>query len=432
MRDPIQELMAFNRAFARRNPELLQYKIARMAEGPFAFFRGTFHLFARDVLERMGGPLPLLTGAGVEMDLVGDIHSENFGTFKADDGALHYDVNDFDETTRGRFDFDVCRLATSHFLAARDAGLPLDTAVQVPLAGLLAYAETVRRLLKKGKEPQLDISENGPSACVAIDELVKTAAAAKRAPFIDRLTERKSKERRLIRSVNYFNLADSERAQALRLLADYRSRLPGGPGKDDYYAVEDVCGRVAGIGSMGRYRYVVLIAGKGSAAGRDVLLEFKESRPSAYDLYRQRDTSPEALLTRAERVVTVQRQSQAASNQHLGFAVDGPLSFQVRQIGPQDSRINARALKGGGLDGVARAQAQVLARIHARSAMRAVGPTNPLAELADADAFCQRVLAFALLYADVVQRDYTRFVGARAELDRVTDWAGTEEQNVSP
>jgi len=134
-------------------------------------------------------------------------------------------------------------------------------------------------------------------------------------------------------------------------------------------------------------RYVVLIAGKGSAAGRNVLLEFKEARPSAYDVYRQRDTSPEALVARAERVVTVQRVSQAANNQYLGFAVDGPLSFQARQIGPQDARVNAKASMGAGLDGVARVQASILARAHARSAMRAVGPANPLAELADADAF---------------------------------------------
>jgi hypothetical protein len=68
---------------------------------------------------------------------------------------------------------------------------------------------------------------------------------------------------------------------------------------------------------------------------------------------------------------------------------------------------------------VARVQAEILARVHARSAARAVGPVNPLAELADPEAFCQQVLAFALGYADIARRDHARFVGARAELDRV-------------
>src|SRR5438105_15964208 len=113
MRDPIAEFMNYNRPFGRRNPELLRYKITRMAESPFTFFRGTFHLFARDVLDKVCTPAALFSGTAVEVDLVGDIHSENYGTYKAADGIVHYDVNDFDETTRGRFDFDVCRMATS-------------------------------------------------------------------------------------------------------------------------------------------------------------------------------------------------------------------------------------------------------------------------------------------------------------------------------
>src|SRR5262245_8617164 len=112
MRDAIVEFKNYNRPFARRNPELLRFKIARMSESPFAFFRGSFHLFAHDVLAGLSSPLQLFTATGNELDLVGDIHSENFGTYKANDGLVHYDVNDFDETTTGRFDFDVCRLAT--------------------------------------------------------------------------------------------------------------------------------------------------------------------------------------------------------------------------------------------------------------------------------------------------------------------------------
>src|SRR5262249_35181376 len=227
--------------------------------------------------------------------------------------------------------------------------------------------------------------------------------------------------------LHYFNLPDEERDQALRLLGDYQQRNPDKAANKDFYHVEDVCGRVSGIGSMGRLRYVVLVAGKGSAEGRNVLLEFKEARPSAYDLYRNRDKDPAALVARAERVITVQRQSQAASSSHLGFAVDGPLSFQAREIGPNDARVDTKRLATPALlEGVARVQAGILARTHARSAARAIGPTNPLAELADADVFCQRVLAFALAYADVTWRDWSKFLGSRAEIDDVAHWAGTE------
>lgn len=341
MRDAIDEFLRFNRPFARRNPELLRLKVARMAEGPFAFFRGTFHLFARDVIESKAGALPLFGGGGAELELVGDIHSENFGTYKAADGAIHYDVNDFDETTTGRFDFDVCRLATSWLLAAHERKDPLEQAVPVPLAGLATYAETVRRLLKKGRGPQLDVSEATPSGCAPVDELIAAGAAAKRPAFIGRLTEWKNGGRRLLRSAHYFNLPDEDRARAERLLADYRKRAPRG-GDDAYFKVEDVCGRVAGIGSMGRHRYAVLIAGKGSADARNVILELKESRPSAYDLYRNRDTDEAALATRAQKVVQVQQESQAAASEFLGYAVDGGLSFQAREIGPPDARVDSK------------------------------------------------------------------------------------------
>src|SRR4029077_12135240 len=143
------EFKDFNRPFAKRNPQLLRFKIARMAESPFAFFRGTFHLFARDVLDRTFGPPSLLSGEGPDLDLVGDLHSENYGTFKAADGLVHYDVNDFDETTGGRFTFDVARLATSLFLAAREAARGIDRTAPMLVTFLQTYAAEVQRLVKK-------------------------------------------------------------------------------------------------------------------------------------------------------------------------------------------------------------------------------------------------------------------------------------------
>src|SRR5262245_9295708 len=106
MRDPVVEFQEFNRLFAKRNPELMRLKIDRMAAGPFPCFRGTFHLYARDMLDRVFEPPAARPVSEAELDLVGDIHCENYGTYKADDGGVHYDVNDFDETTQGRFEID--------------------------------------------------------------------------------------------------------------------------------------------------------------------------------------------------------------------------------------------------------------------------------------------------------------------------------------
>src|SRR3954465_4462453 len=180
MCDAVQRFIDANRAFAVRSPDLLRFKVKRMAEeGPFAFLRGTFHLFAEDVLAGAFGPLPLF-GGGAGLDLVGDAHAENFGTFKADDGVIHYDVNDFDETTTGRFDFDVCRQTVSWFLASRSRNDSLAQAVGVALGGLAAYADTVRRLLKKGRDNALDVSESHPSGCPPVDDRVRAGAAVDR------------------------------------------------------------------------------------------------------------------------------------------------------------------------------------------------------------------------------------------------------------
>src|SRR5205814_1649056 len=146
-----------------------------------------------------------------ELDLVGDLHPENFGTFKADDGHVHYDINDFDETTRGRFDLDVRRQAAGLVLAAQDRGDHLADAVATALAFLGTYTETVQRLLKKGLD--LDLNDSGPSSYQPIDELIRTAAASKRPAFISKMTTLTNGRRQLIRSTHYFNLPEPERAR---------------------------------------------------------------------------------------------------------------------------------------------------------------------------------------------------------------------------
>jgi uncharacterized protein (DUF2252 family) len=211
-------------------------------------------------------------------------------------------------------------------------------------------------------------------------------------------------------------LPDEERAQALRLLKDYAARMPLSP-VPDFYHPEDVCGRISGVGSMGRLRYVVLASGKGSKEGRNVLLEFKESLPSAYDVARGRTTDANALIRRGEEVANRQRQAQAASSAFLGFAVDGAQSFQARELGPHDVRVDLAGLKQPALlEGVAQVQFRVLARCHARAAARCAGLGEPLAEVADADRFTQRLLAFALAYADQVKQDWVQFVGHKGSL----------------
>ena len=249
-----------------------------------------------------------MTNDGVEMELVGDIHSENYGTYKAEDGLIHYDINDFDETTHGRFDFDVCRFAVNMLLASQERKDTLENQAAAVLAGLSSYLQTVQGSLKKGKFHDLDyLRETSGRLPIPLAQLIKKKTEVKRSHFIADLTEDKGGKRQIKRSLlKYFNLSDAEKAQATRLLEDFRQRWKK-PIEKNFFDIHDVCGRISGIGSMGRYRYVVLVSGKSHEEKRNVLLEFKEARPSAFDTYRNRETSPPALLERAEKVIACER-----------------------------------------------------------------------------------------------------------------------------
>ena len=263
MRDPIAEFKEYNRALCAPQPGTVAAQGGPHGGRAVSLFPGYVsprrarhdRQILRLVRPRVGGR------RAREMDLVGDIHTENYGTYQADDG-IHYDINDFDETTHGRFDFDARRMTTSVILAAQDRQDTLEDATLAALAFLNAYVEMVRRMLKKGIE--YDVNEKKLSNCVPVDHLVRDMAATKRQTFIGKTTELKNGKRNLLRSLRYFNLPDQEREQAVRLLADYRKRAPA-PASADFYEVQDVCGRVSGIGSMGEstgVRYVVLVNGK--------------------------------------------------------------------------------------------------------------------------------------------------------------------------
>jgi uncharacterized protein (DUF2252 family) len=416
MRDPIREFQKYNRPFVLRHPELIRTKIDRMADSPFGFFRGSFHLFARDWIE---GSLPAVAEGGDSphiSDMVGDVHNENYGTFKGWDDALHYDLNDFDETTQGPLALDLCRLATSTLLLALDRGDSLERAVPSVMSCSAAYTQT---LLATPGDPAAPDRDDLAEHCAATDELLAVARAAKRPAFIQKLTDELKGGRRLKRSPRYFELPTEERALAMRLLEDYRKRMPPAP-NDHFYDVQDICGRIAGNGSMGRLRYAVLVNGKGNTEARNVLLEFKEAYPSGYDLCLGRRPDEEALCRRAEQVITMQRRSQRASNRHLGYALNGSQSFQVREIGPYEQRVDHRALKSTTrFEELAAVQGRILARIHRAALFRASAGSKPLAGMDGA--YQQRVLAFALAYADIVRKDWEEFVKRRAELE---SWRG--------
>jgi uncharacterized protein (DUF2252 family) len=446
VRDPVDAIILYNRRFLGRYDAPLRQKLRRLRKGPFRFFRATFHLFARDmadgVLEPWRGSDPF---GRTEVRLVGDIHSDNYGTFKAADGTIRYDVNDFDETATGGFDLDVRRAAVSLILAAGEnakrKGMSVSDATAVAERFVRTYVTTMLRFASEGGAAGFGYSNEERPDSGPVRRLLRRAAEADRRDFIKKRTDPDGKLKRTPDAdpdagteddpkAGFFELRPEHRRQAERLLADYVRRLPEPETAEErkrrtvFYRIEDICGRVAGGGSLGRLRYAVLLNGEGREDRRNSLLEFKEALPSPLDEVRGRTGGGggggggggERTRGRAAEVTAVQRAMQTVASRRLGFAVDGDASFQVRGAGPRDKDLESEGIGRDDLPSLAAVQAELLAKCHAKADDAGPPGTAPgLARLAIADAlsgrqdtFVRRTTAFALAYAELVAADQHR------------------------
>src|SRR5688572_18274990 len=177
MRSAVEEILNYNRAFASR---LLVPKLAKLTESPFCFFRTTFHLFARDVTRGPFRQWPTLESRG---QIVGDLHTENFGTFRAVSGKIVYDINDFDETTLGPYEYDLRRLATSLLLTGLENGMRLGDGVNATEAAIVSYLESIDRLGRFRSREEFEAEPEAPD----VETLLKGAGEKSRPDFMRKL-----------------------------------------------------------------------------------------------------------------------------------------------------------------------------------------------------------------------------------------------------
>jgi uncharacterized protein (DUF2252 family) len=283
-RNPVAAIIGYNRRFVGRYDVLLQRKVENLARSPFKFFRATFHLFAQDYAERLFAAPPTPLPADGALAIVGDIHGENYGTYKAADGTLRYDINDFDETTAAQLNFDCRRAATGLVLAGRDISLAEPKILAAVQGFAESYWDQLRANLKQDPDKFEEISDRHPPQAAVAKTLLAAAVAAKRKDVLDQILKGGADGGSFARNGKFFDLKPADNERARRLLADYFARLTGPKAKELASAKTlDVAGRVAGCGSLGRYRFVVLLAVADAADKRPIVLEIKESLPSACD-----------------------------------------------------------------------------------------------------------------------------------------------------
>lgn len=407
--DPVRLLRAQD---DDRMADLVPIRWGRMSASPFAFYRGSAALMAADL-----APQP---HTGLTVQLCGDAHLSNFGLYGSPERALLFDVNDFDETLPGPFEWDLKRLAASFVLASRHNGFDEAVARRTSLAAVRSYRE---HMTTYAGMRELDVWY---SRIIADDLLEVTRSAAKaagkggqnvRLKLLDKglakargrdslqasgkLTEVVDGRRRIVEAppiVMHFEEA-VQAEQTYHLFEQYKATLADDRRVlIDRYEMVDLARKVVGVGSVGTRCLIVLLQ------GRDVddplFLQIKEAGPSVLEPYLGRSRFTHG----GHRVVAGQRFMQAASDIFLGWMTGKPAGrhFYWRQLRDMKGSIDTEILRPAGMEILATMCGWTLARGHARS-----GPRVAIASyLGAGDRFDQAIADFAKVYADQAERDY--------------------------
>ncbi|MFF3004140.1 DUF2252 domain-containing protein [Kitasatospora sp. NPDC057940] len=409
--DPVEVLV---RQGEDRVARLLPIRYGRMADTPFAYLRGAAAVMAADL-----GAVP---DTGLTVQLCGDAHLVNFGLFASPERALLFDVNDFDETHPGPFEWDVKRLAASIAVAARDHGQDEDRAHRAARTAVQGYAAAMRRLAGLGEldvwYSRIDTGDllalfRKPRQRKGVEADLAQARRRTSLHAFGKLTEERDGQRRMISAPPLVEpLKKNELRDIGKVFSDYRATLA----EDrrvlvDRYRFVDAAMKVVGVGSVGTRCYIVLLEGRDT---RDPLfLQLKEAGRSVLEdhLPATRVDAEVSVHHGGRRVVTGQHLMQAASDIFLGWTT-GPAGrhFYGRQLRDMKGSVEVADLTPSGLRAYADLCGRTLARAHARTGDRLA----IAGYLGGADAFAEAIADFSVRYADQTALDHAELVAAIA------------------
>jgi uncharacterized protein (DUF2252 family) len=443
--DPIGLLEQQDRT---REPDLVPVRHGRMMVSPFTFYRGAAKIMAADLKDT--------PTAGLGAQLCGDAHLSNFGMFASPERRLMFDLNDFDETLPGPFEYDVKRMAASFVIAGRNNGFSKADARAAAMAAVTAYQEAMADFARMPTmelwyahfdEDRLQQVIQGAVTGAAKEEKKDKKAKAKKKAQRDEKTDKTVKEaaRRAEKNIGKAHTRDS--MQALSKLAElvegkyqivsqppvivpardlaatyglspdqimpmlheqfrsYRATLPDDRRKLlEKFQIVDAARKVVGVGSVGTRAFIILLEGRD--AHDPLFLQVKEATASVLEASLPRSR----YRQHGERVVQGQRMMQAASDIFLGWTkgVDVNRHFYWRQLRDMKGSAVVELMAPVTLIYYAQICGWTLARAHARSG----DPVAMASYLGRDDAFGRSVIDFCERYADRNEQDYEEFVKA--------------------
>ena len=419
--DPIEVL---ERQAASRVQDLVPIRYGRMSVSPFTFYRGAAAVMAAD--------LARTPDSGLRVQACGDAHLSNFGAFAAPDRRLVFDLNDFDESLPGPWEWDVKRLAASFVVAAREAGLKRRQREAIVTRTVRAYREAMREFAAMHNlevwYARLDldaalseIEEEDPGELDRVRKAAAKARAKDSLRALEKLTERVDGELRFrseppILVPGQELMPDGGDAGELeellaKVLVDYRETLAADRQHLlDRYRFRQIARKVVGVGSVGTRAWVVLLTGDDDED--PLFLQAKEAQESVMEPY----VGASRYRSHGRRVVEGQRLMQAASDIFLGWCpavgLDGEQRhFYVRQLWDWKRSAEIERLTERGYEVYAKMCGWTLARAHARSGDRVA----IAAYLGSSDTFDRAIAAFSESYADQNERDHAALAAAVAD-----------------
>ncbi|MFI8974455.1 DUF2252 domain-containing protein [Nocardia asteroides] len=405
-------LAASNRGRIER---LIPLRVGRMAASPFTFFRGAAGLMAADLA---AGP-----DSGLTAQICGDAHAANFGLYGNQRGEIVMDINDFDETVLGPWEWDLERLAASLVLAGREGGADEDECLRAARDAARSYRRTVADLaelpfMEAWTAMHDESILTDAKAEDLTDDFKKAAKKARKntsakvvAKWTEHLDDHETdiSKHRFVSDPPVLTGVDERVAEAV---IDGLERYAGTLRESRRallarFAVSDVAFRIVGTGSVGLHSYVALLHGND---GEALVLQVKQAAPSSLTPF----LPPVAPRHEGERIVVGARSVQSDTDILLGWTtveLDEPLPFIVRQFRNLKGSIDPAGLSADDLDDYGRLAGALLARAHARS----LDPRTLAGYLEDdEDGFEEAVARYAVRYADRTEADHAELVAAVA------------------
>ena len=380
---------------SNRIPAFTALKYRAMARDPFYFFRGTAHLFYDDLLNANALPVQPLTW------VCGDLHIENFGSYKGDNRLVYFDINDFDEATLAPASWELVRMVTSIFVALTTMGVAYVEAKNMTLLFLKTYSAVLSKGRSRYIEPQ------------TTKGIVRS--------FLIKVSERRQKElvkERTIRKNGQLALfVDHKRLFTIdpplkSALSNYINTWIANGVPHRRFKTLDAGFRIAGTGSVGVKRYLFLLERMG-AERKYLLLDMKQAQPSAMQshLHIQQPT----WSSEAERVVSIQERMQNISPALLGTALFNNESYVIKEMQPTADKINFETLQNrlNDMEDVLENMALLTASAQLRSSGRqGAAVADELIAFGRDSSWINSIIAYAGQYAHQIKADYDNYLGA--------------------